>query len=86
MFRQEYIIQNPMGLHARPASELVTYCKKIPVEISFYHDERKFNPKSIISILSGGLKQGTKITIEVSGENENQIGIELIAFLDALKE
>lgn len=85
MFIKEYVINNPTGLHARPASDLVAFCKPIPEEIVFYSDDQVVNPKSIVSILSGGLKKGTAIKIEVTGENEQAVGESLIQFLDNLE-
>ena len=36
--------------------------------------------------MSAGLKKGTPITIEVKGENEQEVGNKIVAFLDGLNE
>lgn len=86
MFKQEYIIKNPSGLHARPASQLIAYCKNISEDIILRNNTFEVNPKSIVSVLAGGLKNGTAITVEVSGDNETKVGEDLIVFLDSLKD
>ncbi|MDR1192890.1 MAG: HPr family phosphocarrier protein [Peptococcaceae bacterium] len=86
MFERRAVIQNPSGLHARPASQLTAYCKKLPVKITLLHGETKADPKSIISLLAAGMKRGTEITVQVEGENEDEIGEGLLLFLAQLAE
>ena len=33
MFTSEFVVKNPTGLHARPASQLAKLCKDIPDDI-----------------------------------------------------
>lgn len=86
MFTQMTTIKNPTGLHARPASQLTALCKKFPEKITLEIGETKIDPKSIISVLSAGIKCGTAIQVVVEGENEDAVGAELVAFIDGLTE
>lgn len=86
MFKQTFTVKNPTGLHARPASQLVHLCKNFTEEIYIIVGTNKVNPKSIISILSAGIKSGTPLTIQVTGKNEDAVGKQLINFLDNLAE
>lgn len=86
MFQQQFTIKNPTGLHARPAAKLVSLCKTIPEDIRLITSKGTVNPKNILGILTAGLKNGTTITVEVEGENEQQAGERIIAFLDGLTE
>lgn len=86
MFQKKAVIQNPTGLHARPASDLTIFCKGMSQEIRLRHGNVDVNPKSIISILAAGLKQGTEILVEVVGENEVEAGESLVAFIESLAE
>ena len=86
MFSQEFTIKNQTGLHARPAAQLTALCKGFPEEFRLITDKWSINPKNIIGILSAGLKKGTPITIEVKGENEQEVGNKIVAFLDGLNE
>ena len=57
-------IQNSDGIHARPASLFSTTANHYVSEIQIGRiGEKKINAKSIILLLSLGLKQGEKIEI-----------------------
>lgn len=63
-------IKNATGLHARPATQLAKLCQQYRSEITFRNDDRTFQGKSVVSILSGGFKKGTQLAILVSGPDE----------------
>ena len=64
MVSQEFTVKNPTGIHARPASMLVQLCSKMNDEISIVTEDGKtVNPKSILSVLMGGMSKGMKITV-----------------------
>jgi len=86
MFNRLTTIKNPTGLHARPASQLTALCKKFPEKITLEIGDTKVDPKSIISVLSAGIKCGTVINVAVEGENETAVGEELVSFIDGLTE
>lgn len=86
MFSQRFKVQNPTGLHMRPAGQLTELCKTIPDEIRLITEKGPVNPKSILGILTAGMKCGTEITVEVEGETEQQSGKKIIDFLSGLTE
>lgn len=86
MFQRQTTIQNTTGLHARPASQLTQLCKKFPADIRLAAGEKSFDPKSIIALLSAGLKRGTSITVQVTGENEEATCNEIVDFIESLTE
>ena len=86
MFSQEFTIKNQTGLHARPAAQLTALCKGFPEEIRLVTAKGPVHPKKLLGILGAGLKKGTPITIEVEGENEQEVGNKIVAFLDGLNE
>lgn len=65
-------IDNPTGLHARPAKNFVNLAKKFKADIFVEFGEKKVNAKSLISLLTLGVKphQVIKITCEGEGEDE----------------
>src|SRR5512138_784997 len=63
----ELVIQNRTGLHARPAKEFVNLAKKFAADIRVFHGGRKANGKSLVSLLTLGVKRGSSIRIEVAG-------------------
>jgi phosphocarrier protein HPr len=86
MYASPVMIVNAAGIHARPASELVNYCKQFfNTSIYIINGEKRLNAKSIISLLSGGLKRGLEVTVSAEGENEEVVCKKVIAFIQALE-
>ena len=63
----ELVIQNRTGLHARPAKEFVNLAKKFAADIRVHHGGKKANGKSLVSLLTLGVKRGSSIRIEAEG-------------------
>lgn len=73
-------IIDPIGLHARPASKIVNEASKYKSDIKIILDGRAANAKSIINLMSLGIKHNNKIEIEVRGLDEEEAlkGIERV--------
>ncbi len=69
LYSKEVNILDENGLHARPASQFVQVASKYKSEISIDYNGKILNGKSILSIISGGVKKG-KITIIADGADE----------------
>jgi len=74
----DVIIENETGLHARPASIFVKEASKYKSDIKIIKDDKQYDAKSILSILSMGAIKGTRFTIMANGHDEKEV-------LDALK-
>ena len=72
MISFEVEIRNPIGLHARPASIIVKTANQFVSDITIIKDNQRANAKSIIAVLALGAKQGTTITFEITGPDENE--------------
>ncbi len=70
--RKEFIVKNKVGLHARPAALFVQTAKGFSSEITVEKDGNKVNAKSILGVLSLGAEKGSKIIIEINGEDEKE--------------
>lgn len=70
MKQLDLTILNKTGLHARPAREFVNVAKKFKSKIKVQHGKKKVNAKSLISVLTLGVKSGGTISLEVDGEDE----------------
>lgn len=73
MIRKKYIIIDPMGLHARPASILTKELNKHKAEARIIYKEKRANLKSIMSIMALGVPSGEEISLEIEGDSENEI-------------
>lgn len=79
MKQLDIVIQNPTGLHARPAKEFVNHAKKFKSDIRVQHGPKKANAKSLISMLTLGVERGNEIRIIVDGVDE----VEAMAALES---
>jgi phosphocarrier protein len=70
MVKEEVTVLNATGLHARPASMFVQTAGKFQSKIFVIKDGKKINAKSIMGIMAAGVAQGTSITIETDGPDE----------------
>jgi phosphocarrier protein len=86
MFQEKLTITNPTGLHARPASLLTQLCRKFASDIAICAGDKSVNPKSIIALLSAGIKQGTEIELRVSGPDEDEAGSKIRELITTLSE
>ncbi len=72
MISKEVIIQNEIGLHARPATFFIQKANEFRSSVWVEKEERKVNAKSLLGILSLGISTGTKITIITDGLDEKE--------------
>lgn len=73
------VIQNPTGLHARPARFLVEIAKKFQSSIRVRYGEKQVNAKSLVSLLTLGVPFGQQIQVDVTGEDEEAAASALTA-------
>lgn len=64
-------VKNKVGLHARPAAIFVQEATRFKSKISIECDGKKADGKSILQVLSLGVKCGNVITIRADGEDED---------------
>ena len=70
MIKDTVVVENETGLHARPASMLVEEASSYDADVELVKDGQAVNAKSIMGIMSLGIKQSTKITVQTEGEDE----------------
>ena len=66
---KDVVIQNQVGLHARPATFFIQKANEYKASIWVEKDERKVNAKSLLGVLSLGIVGGTTIKIIVDGSD-----------------
>lgn len=70
MIRKKVIVNNPEGIHARPASALVKLASSFKSDFYIYSHGYKINGKSILGVLTLAAECGAKLELECSGEDE----------------
>lgn len=72
MVLKEAVINNQVGLHARPATFFIQKANEFKSSIWIEKDDRKVNAKSLLGVLSLGIVKGTTINIIADGSDENE--------------
>ena len=80
------VITAANGLHARPAGELVNMIKGLESRVTLRTEAREAEARSILSILSLGLKCGTAVTVTAEGPDEERAAEQVAAFLERAHE
>lgn len=78
---REIKINNPQGLHARPAAMFVQIVSKYNSSVIVQKGEERINGKSIMGILTLGAQQGTTLVLEATGDDATKVLDELDALL-----
>ena len=62
MITKEVVINNQVGLHARPATFFIQKANEFKSSIWVEKEERRVNAKSLLGVLSLGIVKGTAIS------------------------
>ena len=65
-------ILNPLGLHARPAAQLVRLASAFASDIAVFKDGVEVNGKSIMGVMMLAAECGSSITIRANGADAEQ--------------
>jgi phosphocarrier protein len=76
------VVQNKMGIHARPAAMIVRLTSKFNGEVFFEKDDEQVNGKSIMGLMMLAAGRNSKIRVIAHGAD----GEQLIKDLEALFE
>ncbi len=83
MFSKEVVVQNQVGLHARPATFFIQKANEFKSSIWVEKDERKVNAKSLLGVLSLGITKGTSINIISDGADEEEAVNTLVELIES---
>ena len=72
MISKEVLINNQVGLHARPATFFIQKANEFKSSIWIEKEERRVNAKSLLGVLSLGIVKGTTITIIADGTDQEE--------------
>ena len=83
MITKEAVINNQVGLHARPATFFIQKANEFKSSIWIERDERRVNAKSLLGVLSLGIVKGTAVNIVADGVDENEAIATLSELIDS---
>ena len=82
MYVKDVMVQNQVGLHARPATFFIQKANEFKSSIWVEKDERRVNAKSLLGVLSLGIVKGMTITLIADGSDEQDALDGLAALID----
>lgn len=74
-------VENRLGLHARPAAELVKLAAKFESEITISKDEMAVNGKSILGVMTLAAECGSVLLLKAEGADAERAVEELAKLL-----
>ena len=76
---KELLVQNKMGIHARPAAMIVRVTNRFKADVFVEKDEEQVNGKSIMGLMMLAAGKGSKVRFLASGDDAPQMLAELEA-------
>ncbi len=83
MYVKEVVVQNQVGLYARPATYFIQKANEFKSSIWVEKDDRRVNAKSLLGILSLGIIGGTSIRIIADGTDEEEAVNQLVRLVES---
>lgn len=83
MLMKEILVQNQVGLHARPATFFIQKANEFKSSIWVEKEERRVNAKSLLGVLSLGIVGNTKIKIIADGSDEEEAVDSLVKLIQS---
>ncbi len=82
MLQQDAQIINKLGLHARASAKLTQLASQYPCEVWLTRNGRRVNAKSIMGVMMLAAAMGTTISIETTGEKEQEAMNAIVALIN----
>lgn len=83
MVSDKVVVNNPSGLHLRPAGILCKTAIDFTSKVTLRFNETNANAKSVLGVLGACIKTGDEIEIICEGEDEEDA---LITIINAIKD
>ena len=65
-----YVVNNTLGIHARPAALLAQCCVNFKSQVRIYLDEKVADGDNVLQILALGAKRGDTLRVDIDGDDE----------------
>lgn len=76
---KELVVNNKMGIHARPAAMIVRITNKFKADVFVEKDDEQVNGKSIMGLMMLAAGKGSKVKFLATGDDAGQMLTELEA-------
>lgn len=78
----KYVIKDELGIHARPAGELIKACGAFPCKITIEKAGKVMDAKRIMGVMALCARCGDEITMKFEGEQEEEAAAAIAKFLE----
>ena len=78
---REAKVVNPLGMHARPAAELVRVASRFKSAVEVRKDDVAVNGKSILGVMTLAAECGSSLFIKTDGEDAEEAMAALLALV-----
>lgn len=82
MLKQDALIINKLGLHARASAKLTKLASQFPCEVWLSRNARRINAKSIMGVMMLAAAKDSTINIETNGEQEQEAMDAIVALIN----
>lgn len=86
MLTEEFVISNPLGLHAKPAVDFSNLAKRFESRISIVKEGAVIDAKDVFTLMGSELWCGIAIRLVAEGRDELEAMRVLGDFIRALKD
>jgi phosphocarrier protein len=73
MIKKEFVLKNPLGFHARPATKFVQACQRYSSKVRVIYQGREVEGRSLIGLLSLAIPPEEKFWVQVEGPDEEAL-------------
>lgn len=71
--RFEFVVTDPMGMHAKSLTVLVNEASKFDSSIKLIYDKKEASLKSIMGTMALGVPSKAPLVIEATGQDEKEV-------------
>ncbi len=82
MLTNNFVITCAVGLHARPASVLVSIAEAFKSDIIIRFKEKEVPAKSLIGVMTLGAETGESVEITITGEDQEKAMERIMLFFE----
>ncbi|MDR3765883.1 MAG: HPr family phosphocarrier protein [Butyricicoccus sp.] len=75
-----YVITDPIGIHARPAGQLVKKAQQFESKIVIEHNGVKSEATRLMSLMGMGIRHGDTVQVTIEGVDEEKALEQMQAF------
>lgn len=83
---QSVVVNNPAGLHVRPAEIVARAAMEFESQISLELEGHKIDAKSILHVMTLGARKGSEVVVEALGADARQAVLRMVEVVGSVFE